>query len=268
MAKSSEGLGESMSVKELFDLTEKVAIVTGSSRGLGKEIAIGLGEAGAKVAITARREEGLMATRQALSDMGIECHAIVADVSEVNGVQATLAETMTKWGRVHILVNNAGVVWAAPPEEMTLDRWDYVMNINARGTFICCQEVGRQMIRQKAGNIINISSVLGISAVDPKSGQFIGYQASKAGVIIMTKQLAVEWAVHGIRVNAIAPSFLATRLTNALIERTGENMTRWIPMGRIGRADEIRGPAVFLASEASSYITGQVIVIDGGTTTW
>ena len=257
-----------MSTKQLFDLSGRMAIVTGGSRGLGKEIAIALGEAGARVAITARRAEGLTATRDELQEMGIECVAIVADVSEVEGVRTTLAETMNTWGRVDILVNNAGVVWAAPPEEMTLDRWDYVMNINARGTFICSQEVGRQMIRQKAGNIINVSSVLGISAVDPRSGQFIGYQAAKAGVIMMTKQLAVEWAVHGIRVNAIAPSFLATRLTNALIERTGDNMLRWIPMGRIGRPDEIRGPAVFLASEASSYITGQVLVVDGGTTAW
>jgi len=257
-----------VSTKQLFDLSGKMAIVTGGSRGLGKEIAIALGEAGARVAITARRAEGLTATRDELQEMGIECVAIVADVSEVEGVQTTLAETMNTWGSVDILVNNAGVVWAAPPEEMTLDRWDYVMNINARGTFICSQEVGRQMIRQKAGNIINVSSVLGISAVDPRSGQFIGYQAAKAGVIMMTKQLAVEWAVHGIRVNAIAPSFLATRLTNALIERTGENMLRWIPMGRIGRADEIRGSAVFLASEASSYITGQILVVDGGTTAW
>jgi len=257
-----------VSTKQLFDLSGKMAIVTGGSRGLGKEIAIALGEAGARVAITARRAEGLTATRDELQEMGIECVAIVADVSEVEGVRTTLAETMNTWGRVDILVNNAGVVWAAPPEEMTLDRWDYVMNINARGTFICCQEVGREMIKRGAGNIINVSSAVGVAAVDPESGQFIAYQASKAGINIMTKQLAAEWGVHNIRVNAIAPSFLSTRLTDALIERTGGNMLRWIPMGRIGRPDEVRGAIVFLASEASSYITGQVICIDGGTTVW
>jgi len=257
-----------MHIRELFDLTDKVAIVTGGSRGLGKEIATGLGEAGAKVAITARREQGLMSTKQELESMGIECLPIIADVSEVGDVKKTLAQTLEKWGKVDILVNNAGVVWAAPPDQMTLDRWDYVMNINARGTFICCQEVGKEMIKQKSGNIINISSSVGVTGIDPNSGQFIGYQASKAAVIIMTKQLAVEWAVHNIRVNCAAPSFLATRLTNALIERTGENMVRWIPMGRVGRADEIKGTVVFLASEASSYITGQVICLDGGTTAW
>jgi gluconate 5-dehydrogenase len=151
---------------------------------------------------------------------------------------------------------------------MPLEKWDYVMNINARGTFICCQEVGREMIRQKAGIIINVSSAAGVAAVDPRSGQFIGYQASKAGINIMTKQLAAEWGVHNIRVNAIAPSFLATRLTDALVEKTGGNMLRWIPLGRIGRPDEVKGVVVFLASEASSYISGQVICVDGGTTVW
>ena len=257
-----------MQVRDLFDLTGKVAIVTGGSRGVGKEIATALGEAGAKLAITARREEWLTSTQKELEGMGIECSSVVADVSEVEGVKKMVAKTLEKWGEIDILVNNAGVVWAAPPEQMSLDKWDYVMNINARGTFICCQEVGREMIRQKHGNIINISSAVGVSAIDPKSGQFISYQASKAAINIMTKQLAVEWGPHNIRVNVIAPSFLSTRLTDALIARTGENMKRWIPLGRIGRPDEIRGAVVFLASEASSYITGQILCLDGGTTAW
>jgi NAD(P)-dependent dehydrogenase (short-subunit alcohol dehydrogenase family) len=257
-----------MSVRELFDLKGKVAIVTGGSRGLGKEIASALGEVGAKVAITARREEWLAPTRQELEKAGIECLAIVTDVSEVEGVRKMVAQTLERWGKIDILVNNAGVVWAAPPDQMPLDKWDYVMNINARGTFICCQEVGKEMIRQRYGNIINVSSAVGVTGVDPKSGQFIGYQASKAAINIMTKQLAIEWGPYNIRVNAIAPSFLSTRLTDALIARTGENMLRWIPLGRIGRPEEIKGVAVFLASEASSYITGQIICLDGGTTAW
>ncbi len=257
-----------MHVRELFDLTGKTAIVTGGSRGLGKEIAIALGEAGAKLAITARREQWLVDTREELRKAGIQCLSIVADVSEVEGVKRMVAQALEEWGKIDILVNNAGVVWADPPEEMSLDRWDYVMNINARGTFICCQEVGREMIKRKQGNIINISSAVGVSAVDPKSGQFIGYQASKAAINIMTKQLAVEWGPHNIRVNALAPSFLSTRLTDALIARTGENMIRWTPLGRIGRPDEIRGPVLFLASDASSYISGQIICLDGGTTAW
>jgi NAD(P)-dependent dehydrogenase (short-subunit alcohol dehydrogenase family) len=257
-----------MHARELFDLTDRVAIVTGGSRGLGKEIAFGLGEAGAKVAITARREEWLRTAASELQDAGVPCLPIMADIGDVEGVRQMVAQTLEKWGAIDVLVNNAGVVWAAPPEDMSLEKWDYVMNINARGTFICCREVGREMIRRKAGNIINVSSAVGVAAVDPKSGQFIAYQASKAGINIMTKQLAAEWGVHNIRVNAIAPSFLSTRLTDALVERTGENMLRWIPLGRIGRPDEVKGAVVFLASEASSYITGQVICIDGGTTVW
>jgi len=257
-----------MNVRDLFDLKGKVAIVTGGSRGLGKEIAIALGEAGAGLTLTARREEWLTSAQKELEGMGIECLSVAADVSEVEGVKKMVAKTLEKWGKIDILVNNAGVVWAAPPEQMSLDKWDYVMNINARGTFICCQEVGREMIRQKHGNIINISSAVGVSAIDPKSGQFISYQASKAAINIMTKQLAVEWGPHNIRVNVIAPSFLSTRLTDALIARTGENIKRWTPLGRIGRPDEIRGAVVFLASEASSYITGQILCLDGGTTAW
>jgi len=257
-----------MHARELFDLTDRVAIVTGGSRGLGKEMAFGLGEAGARVVITARREEWLQDAAGELGDAGISCLPVSCDISGAEGVKHLVARTLDKWGTIDVLVNNAGVVWAAPPEDMSLEKWDYVMNINARGTFICCQEVGREMIKRKAGNIINVSSSVGVAAVDPKSGQFIAYQASKAGINIMTKQLAAEWGVHNIRVNAIAPSFLSTRLTNALIDRTGDNMLRWIPLGRIGRPDEVKGTIVFLASEASSYITGQVICIDGGTTVW
>ena len=258
-----------MHIRELFDLTGKVAIVTGGSRGLGKQMAIGLGEAGAKVTITARREQWLTPTNQELESMGIECLPIIADVSDAESVKSAVAQTLEKWGEIDILVNNAGVSWGAPPEEMPMDKWDAVMNTNAKGILICCQEVSKTMIKQKSGNIINISSTTGVAGIDPKAfGQFIGYQASKAVAIIMTKQLAVEWAVHNIRVNAIAPSFFDTRMSKVLIERTGEKMIRWVPMGRVGREEEIKGTAVFLASEASSYMTGQVLCLDGGTTAW
>lgn len=257
-----------MHIRELFNLTDKVAIVTGGSRGLGKEMAIGLGEAGAKVAITARREQWLAPAKQELEGLGIECLPIIADVSNVDSVKNMVAKTMGRWGKIDILVNNAGVVWAAPFLEMPLEKWDSVMNTNARGILICCQGVGKEMIKQKSGNIINISSTIGVVGLDPNVGQMIGYQASKAAVIIMTKQLAIEWAVHNIRVNAIAPLFFSTRLTEALIERTQEDIIKWIPMRRIGKEGEIEGVAVFLASEASSYMTGQVLYLDGGATAW
>ncbi len=255
-----------MHINELFNLTGKVAVVTGGSRGLGKEIAIGLGEAGAKVTITARRGKWLIPASEEIENMGIDCLAVKADVSNPESVKSVVAETLERWGKINILVNNAGVTWGAPPEEMPMDKWESVMDINAKGTLICCQQVGREMMKQGGGNIINVTSTTGLIGVDPKIMQAIGYQASKAAIAIITRQLAIEWASYNIRVNAIAPFFFPTRVSKAAIEKSEERMVRHIPMGRIGREGEIKGIAVFLASEASSYITGQVIAIDGGMT--
>lgn len=257
-----------MHIRELFDLTGKVAIVTGGARGLGKEIAIGLGEAGAKIVIADRREEELNQTQQEINSSGIECLGVKTDISDPESVKALVAETLGQWGKIDILVNNAGVAWVAPPEEMPLDKWDFVMNVNAKGVFICCQQVGTEMKKSGGGNIINVSSTMGLKGVDPEVLQALGYQASKAAVAIMTKQLAIEWAVHNIRVNAIAPSVFPTRMAGTMIEKAGEKLTRLLPMGRVGREGEIKGVTVFLASEASSYITGQIICIDGGAMAW
>lgn len=257
-----------MHARELFNLGGKVAIVTGGSRGLGKEIAIGLGEAGAKVLITARREEWLAPARDEILNLGIECLAVKADISNSEAVKAVVTETVERWGKIDILVNNAGVSWGAPPEQMPLDRWEMVMDVNAKGTLICCQQIGQVMMGQGGGNIINVTSVTGLVGVDPEIMQAIGYQASKAAIAIITRQLAIEWASHNIRVNAIAPFFFPTRATRVAIEKSEEIMTRYTPMGRIGREGEIKGTVIFLASEASSYITGQIICIDGGMTAW
>ena len=253
-------------VRELFDLTGKVAIVTGGSRGLGKEMAIGLGEAGARVAITARREEWLTPAQEEMTSLGVECLALKGDVSNPESVKAIVGRTLEKWGKIDILVNNAGITWGALPEEMPLDRWQSVMDINAKGTLICCQQVGKEMMKQRSGTIINISSTVGIVGVDPEVMQAIGYQASKAAVAIMTKQLAIEWAPYNIRLNAIAPFFFPTRMSKVIIEKSENKLIRHIPMGRTGKEGEIKGTVVFLASEASSYITGQIICIDGGAT--
>jgi len=260
--------GGLMHIRELFDLTGKVAIVTGGSRGLGKEIAIGLGEAGAKVAITARREQWLTPASEEITGLGIECLAIKGDVSQLESVKTIVAETLGKWGKIDIVVNNAGITWGAPAAQMPLDKWDSVMNVNAKGTLICCQQVFPVMVKQGGGNIINVTSTAGVCGADPAIMQAIGYHASKAAIVIMTKQLAVEWAVHNIRVNAIAPFFFVTRMAKVLVERGGEKLTQSIPMGRTGREGEIKGAAVFLASAASSFITGQVICVDGGQTAW
>jgi NAD(P)-dependent dehydrogenase (short-subunit alcohol dehydrogenase family) len=257
-----------MKVNKLFDLTGKVALVTGGSRGLGKEMAIGLGEAGAKVAITARREQWLTPAYEEIKGLKIECLALKGDISNQQDVKQWLNEILNKWNRIDILVNNAGVTWGADPSEMPLDKWNMVLNTNLTGTFLCCQEVGRQMLKQGGGVIINISSTTGLLAVDPQVMQAIGYQASKAGIIALTKQLAVEWAPHNIRVNAIAPFFFPTRISAAVVGKKDDELLPRIPMGRVGREGELKGVAVFLASEASSYITGQVICVDGGATAW
>jgi len=257
-----------MHVAKLFDLSGKVAVVTGGSRGIGKEIATGLGEAGAKVMITARREEWLTPAYDELKGLGIECLAVKADISKVDDVKRFLDETLQRWGKIDILVNNAGITWGTPPEDMPIDKWDAVLNTNAKGTLICCQKVGKEMIKNCKGNIINVASTTGLFAVDPRVMQAIGYQASKAAIVVMTKQFAVEWAKYNIRVNAIAPFFFRTRMTKDVTERAEKELIQHIPMGRLGREGELKGAVIFLASEASSYITGQIIAIDGGMTAW
>lgn len=257
-----------MHVSELFNLSDKVVIVTGGSRGLGKEIAVSLGEAGAKVMITARREEWLTPACEELKGLGIECLAVKGDVVQPEDVKRFVAETLRQWGKIDILVNNAGITWGAPPEDMPLDKWDKVMDVNAKGTFLCSQEVGKEMIRGGGGTIINIASTTGFLAIDPEVMQAIGYQASKAAVIAITRQLAVEWAKHNIRVNAIAPHFFATRMVKDLLARSEKQLIKFIPMARLGREGELKGVIVFLASEASSYITGQIIAVDGGMSAW
>jgi len=255
-------------VNELFNLAGKTAIITGGSRGIGKEIATGLGEAGAKVVITARREQWLIPTCEELKASGIECLAIIADIAKLEDVKHFVAETLQRWGKIDVLVNNAGITWGAPPENMPLDKWDSVLDINAKGAFICSQQVGQQMIKQGGGNIINVASTTGLLAVDPRAMQAIGYQASKAAIIAMTRQLAVEWAKHNIRVNAIAPFFFKTRMTESVTQRAENELIQHIPMGRFGQEGELKGTVLFLASDASSYITGQVIDIDGGMSAW
>jgi gluconate 5-dehydrogenase len=257
-----------MNIAKLFDLSGKVAIVTGGSRGIGKEMAIGLGEAGAKVTITARREEWLLPAYEEIQCLGIECLMEKADIATEEDIERVINQTIKRWGKIDILVNNAGITWGESLETMPLDKWDSVMNTNAKGTLICSRLAGKQMIKQKCGSIINVASMSGVQAVDPKIMQAIGYQASKAAIIVMTKQFAVEWAKHNIRVNAIAPYFFKTRMSKESTERAEKEMIESIPMNRLGREGELKGAVVFLASEASSYITGQVLNIDGGLSAW
>ena len=256
-----------MHVRELFDLTGKVAIVTGGSRGLGLEIAHGLGEAGARVVISARRTQWLDPAAEELGAAGIECLAETADVTQPADCKRLVARTVERFGQVDILVNNAGVSWGAPVLEMPLDKWQAVMDGNATSTFLMCQAVARRMIERAAGGrIVNVASVVGLIGAHPYAMDAVGYTASKGAQIALTRDLAVKWAKHDILVNAIAPSFFPTRLTRGVLAAHEEEIVRDTPLGRLGRPGEIKGVVVFLASPASSYITGQVIAVDGGTT--
>jgi len=253
------------SVRELFDLTGRVAIVTGGSRGLGKEIAEGLAEAGASLMICARRERWLKPTLEEFQARGFNVLAKVADVSRPEDIEAVVKATIEAFGKIDILVNNAGTSWGCMPEDMPLDKWQKVIDVNLTACFLMAQAVGREMLKRESGCIINISSVSGITS--SANGPFYaGYVASKAGLIGLTRELAATWGRRGIRVNAIAPGFFHSRLADKVIEIYEKTIQENNPIPRIGREGELKGVAVFLASDASSYITGQTIVVDGGLT--
>jgi len=250
----------------LFSLRGTVAVVTGGSRGLGKEIAFGLAEAGAKLAITARREQWLTPAAEELRAAGHECLAQTCDVSKEDEVERFVGAVVERYGRIDVLFNNAGVSWGAPSLEMPAERWRQVLEVNATGAFLMSQAVGRHMKDAGGGKIVNVASIMGLRGTPPEILSAAGYSASKGALIALTRALAVEWAQHGITVNALAPGFFPTRLSEGVIERHEAELLGRIPLGRFGAERDIRGAAVFLASSASDYVTGQVLVLDGGAT--
>jgi gluconate 5-dehydrogenase len=252
-------------VNDLFDLSGRVAIVTGGSRGIGKEMAEGLGEAGAKLMLCARRDEWLDKTVSEFRELGFETESMLCDVSKPDEVENVVKAAMSKFGRLDILINNAGVSWGEMPESMPIEKWRNVIDINLTGCFLFSQAAGRVMLMKKGGSIINISSISGLTS--SANGPFYaGYVASKAGLIGLTRELAASWGRRGIRVNAIAPGFFRSRLADPVVDIYEGTIqeTNFIP--RIGQPGELKGVAVFLASDASSYITGQTIAVDGGMT--
>jgi NAD(P)-dependent dehydrogenase (short-subunit alcohol dehydrogenase family) len=253
------------SIQQLFDLSSRVAIVTGGSRGLGLEIAEGLAEAGASLMLCARREQWLTPAIDSLRSRGFRVEGGQCDVSDPKQVESIVATTMEKFGRLDILINNAGISWGEAPEAMSLEQWKRVLDTNLTGAFLVAQTVGREMLKKKSGSIINMASVAGLrSAVG--GPHYAGYVASKAGLMGLTRELAASWGPHGIRVNAIAPGFFHSRLADPVIGLVEDSIKRRNPIPRVGDAGELKGVAVFLASDASSYITGQSIAVDGGGT--
>ena len=252
-------------IRDLFDLTGKTAIVTGGSRGIGKEMAEGLAEAGANLMLCARRAGWLDETVLEFRANNYNVEGKLCDVSTPEEIQAVVDETIERFGAIDVLINNAGISWGAMPEEMPLAKWQKVLDVNLTGCFLFAQAAGREMLKRKSGSIINIASISGITS--SANGPFYaGYVASKAGLIGLTRELAASWGRKGIRVNAIAPGFFHSRLADSVIDIYERSIQENNVIPRIGQSGELKGTAVFLASDASSYITGQTIVVDGGMT--
>jgi NAD(P)-dependent dehydrogenase (short-subunit alcohol dehydrogenase family) len=254
-----------MHISDLFKIKGKIALVTGGSVGLGAQMATALAEAGANVALSARKIERCAATAEKLRhSCGVKTLALQCNVAEEIEVKAMVKAVLHEFGRIDILVNNAGTNWGATAVDYPLKGWNKVMGVNVTGTFFCCQQAGRAMIAQGGGKIINIASVAGMMGFEPEKMDAVAYPASKAAVISLTKDLAAKWARHNINVNAIAPGWFPTDMTDWVMKDHGNLILQGIPMKRFGRDYELKGAVLFLASEASSYVTGHTLCIDGG----
>jgi NAD(P)-dependent dehydrogenase (short-subunit alcohol dehydrogenase family) len=258
-----------MSALDLFRLTGKTAVVTGGGRGLGQYIALALSDAGANVVVCSRKLEACQEVERQIEERGGHALALACDVTNPDDVQRVTNAAGDTFGGADILVNNSGATWGQRAEDMPLDKFVNVVNVNVTGTFLMSQAVGRTMIARGAGGtIINISSVAALTGGHPDFINVIGYSSSKGAIVSMTRDLATSWATHGIRVNAIAPGWFPTKMSSALLERFREPMLENIPLHRFGAMEDIQGVTIFLASPASAYMTGQTIVVDGGATAW
>ena len=258
-----------MPTLDLFRLDGKTAIVTGGGRGLGQYFAQGLSDAGANVVLCSRKLAACEEVQREIEASGGHAISLACDITKSSDVERVVAAAQEKFGGIDILINNSGATWGARPEDMPLEKFEQVIDVNIKGTFLMSQLVGRAMIaRGQGGKIINIASVAGLVGGNPKYIQVVGYHSSKAAVINMTRDLATSWAHYGITVNAIAPGWFPTRMSGALLERYGKEMLADIPLARFGSEEDLKGVIVFLASPAAAYITGQTLVVDGGSTAW
>jgi gluconate 5-dehydrogenase len=252
--------------QELFSLAGKTALVTGGSRGLGLQMAEALGEQGARIVLSARKQAELDEAVAHLAARGVDVSAIAADLSDDAQVQPFVDEAMKRLGHIDILINNAGASWGAPAEDYPVEAWDKVMNLNIRSIFLVTQAVGKaSMIPRQYGRIINISSIAGLAGNPPGTMKTIAYNTSKGAVVNFTRTLAGEWGRYGITVNSIAPGFFPSKMTKGVLATIGEEaLAKEAPLGRIGDDEDLKGATLLFASDAGKHITGQTLAVDGG----
>ncbi|MDB5936004.1 MAG: gluconate 5-dehydrogenase [Massilia sp.] len=252
--------------QELFSLAGKTALVTGGSRGLGLQMAEALGEQGARVVLSARKQNELDEAVAHLKARGVDASAIAADLSKDEQVKPMVDEAIKRLGHIDILINNAGASWGAPAEDYPIEAWDKVMNLNIRSIFLVSQAVGKaSMIPRKYGRIINISSIAGLAGNPPGPMKTLAYNTSKGAVVNFTRTLAGEWGAYGITVNSIAPGFFPSKMTHGLLAAVGaENMAKEAPLNRLGDDEDLKGATLLFASDAGKHITGQTLAVDGG----
>jgi len=254
-----------MSVKKLMDLSGKVALVTGGSRGLGLQIAEALGEMGAMLALTARKPDELAQAKEHLGRMHLQVFTLPCDHSKADSIQPVIEQVMQHYGQIDVLVNNAGTTWGAPAEEHPLQAWQKVIDLNVTGLFVTTQLVGKlSMIPRRCGRIVNIASVAGLLGNDMRIQKSLAYNTSKGAVVNMTRALAAEWGQYNITVNAIAPGFFPSKMTQVILGQIGDAAIAQTPLARLGGEDDLKGLAALLASDASAHITGQIVAVDGG----
>jgi NAD(P)-dependent dehydrogenase (short-subunit alcohol dehydrogenase family) len=256
-----------VNVRELLELEGRTALVTGGSRGLGLQMAEALGEMGARVAITARKKDELDEAVSHLAKSNIKATSYVCDIGKRDAIAPVAEQILKDFGKVDILVNNAGATWGAPAEDHPLEAWDKLLNVNLTGAFVLTQLIARRsMIPARWGRVVNIASIAGLMGQDKRIVRTVAYNATKGGLVNLTRALAAEWGEYGITVNAICPGFFPSKMTRATLDTTGELIRDWTPTKRLGNDEDLKGLVVLLASEASRHITGQVIAVDGGAT--
>lgn len=257
-----------MGVRDLFNLSGRVALITGGSRGLGLQIAEALGEMGARLVITARKSAELEEAAGHLRGQGAEVLPLACDLSDPSAITPMVEKAVATWGQIDILVNNAGATWGSPTVDLPLEAWQKLLNLNLTAAFLVTQAVGKlSMIPRRQGRIINVASIAGLKGNDPQMGMFtLAYNTTKGGMVNMTRALAAEWAQYQITVNAIAPGFFPSKMTRGTLDKSLDYIVKRNPLGRVGGEEDLKGLAVLLASDASAFITGQIVAVDGGRT--